>query len=191
MGLFDGLFGGKKMPGANKKNRFYLRDAESEGLTQPIHIHFDSYEPALMMGNNTLPNPCMFLVTLSSPESSPRGLTCKVSGVNHKLTHQGVVDGVIAHVSMIRRNEEGSIERVFVQLLEDSRVVGYRAVNRKLEKLTNLDDVFFMPGDTVFLNGMGEAYDSDNQPQPTKEQKQLVEREREEMINSILDGDAA
>jgi hypothetical protein len=60
-----------------------------------------------------------------------------------------------------------------------------------LEKLTNLDDVFFMPGDTVFLNGMGEAYDSDNQPQPTKEQKQLVEREREEMINSILDGDAA
>ena len=76
------LFGRKKMPGANKKNHFYLRDASKEGLNQPIHIHFNSYEPFVKMGNKTLPNPCTFLVTVDSPEFSPRGHTCRVSGIS-------------------------------------------------------------------------------------------------------------
>jgi hypothetical protein len=186
MGLFGRLFGGGKMPGADKKNHFYLRDAVREGLNQPIHIHFDSYEPFIKMGNKILPNPCTFMVTLSSLGLSPRGLTCKVSGTNHKFRHHGVLDGVIAHVSMIRHDEDDSIERVYVQLLEDSRVVGQRFVDGKLEELTNLDGVYFMPGDTVFLNGMGEPYDSDNQPRPTKEQQLFLEWERKQMTDSIL-----
>lgn len=191
MGLFGGLFGGKKMPGADKKNHFYLRDAVREGLNQPIHIHFDSYKPALKMGNKTLPNPCTFLVTRSSPLSSLRGLTCRVSGTNHKYRHHGVLNGVIAHVNMIRQEDDGSIERVYVQLLEHGRVVGQRIVDGELEELTNLDDVYFMPGETVFLNGMGEPYDSDNQPRPTKEQQLFLEWERQQMMDSILNSSAA
>ena len=191
MGLFGGLFGGKKMPGADKKNHFYLRDAVREGLNQPIHIHFDSYEPSLKMGNKTLPNPCTFLVTLSSPLLSPRGLTCRVSGTNHKYMHHGVINGVIAHINMIRQEDDGPIERVYVQRLEDGRVVGQRIVDGELEELTNLDDVYFMPGETVFLNGMGEPYDSDNQPRPTKEQQLFLEWERQQMMDSILNRGAA
>lgn len=185
MGLF-GLFSKKKMRGANKKNHFYLRNAVEEGLSQPIHIHFDSYEPTLKMGNKTFPNPCTFLVTLSSPQLSPRGLTCKVSGINHKYQHPRVVDGVIAHVRMIRQQDDGSIERVYVQLLDDGRVVGQRIADEKLEELTDLEDVYFMPGDTVYLNGMGEPYDSADQPRPTKEQQLFLEWERKQMTNSIL-----
>lgn len=59
MGLFGSLFG-KKMPGANKKNHFYLRDAIEDGLTQPIHIDFNSYEPYLEMRGKKLPNPSTF-----------------------------------------------------------------------------------------------------------------------------------
>lgn len=191
MKLFGGLFGKKKMPGADKKNHFYLREAVKEGLSQPIHIHFNSYEPSLKMGNKTLPNPCTFLVTLSSPQLSPRGLTCRVSGTNHKYAHHGILNGVIAHVSMIRHEDDGSIERVYVQLLEDGRVVGQRVVPGELKELTDLADVYFMPGDTVYLNGMGEPYDSDNQPRKTKEQQLFSEWERKQMTDSILNRSAA
>jgi hypothetical protein len=175
MELFDRLFGGGKMPGANKKNHFYQRDAVKEKLNQPIHIHFESYEPFLKMGKKTLPNPCTFMVTLSRPESSPCGLTCKVSGTNHKFRHHGVINGVIADVSMIRH----------------SRVVGKRVVDGELKELKNLDGVYFMPGDTIFLNGMGEPYDSDNQPRETKEQQIFIEKERKQMTDSILNRGAA
>lgn len=86
---------------------------------------------------------------------------------------------------MIRGRDDGSIERVYVQLLEDGRVVGQRVVDGKLEELTNLDDVYFMPGDTVYLNGMGESFDSDNQPRPTKEQEIFAEREKNKVLGSI------
>lgn len=189
MGLFGGLFcrlfSGKKMPGADKKNHFYLRDAVKERLNKPIHIHFDSYEPSFKMGNRTLHNPCTFLVTCSSPMSSLRGLTCRVSGTNHKYMHHGVLNGVIAHVNMIREDNDGRIERVYVQLLEDGRVVGKRVVDGELEELKNLDDVYFMPGETVFLDGMGEPYDSDNQPRRTKEQQLFFEWEMQQMTDSI------
>lgn len=180
------LFGQEKLPGANKKNHFYLRDASKEGLNQPIHIHFDSYDPALKMGNKVLPNPCTFLVTLDSPEFSPRGLTCRVSGINHKHLPQGQRDGVMAHVNMIREEDDGSINRVHVQLLEDGRIVGQLVNRGQCKEMTNLDGVFFIPGDTVFLDGMGEPYDSDNQPRPTKDQELFLEREREGMTGSFM-----
>jgi len=150
----------KKLPGANKNNHFYLRDATKEGLKQPIHVHFDSYEPALKMGNKTLDNLCSFFVTVDSPEFSPRGLTCRVSGINHKRSSQGVINGVIAHVNMVRYEDDCSIERVYVQLLEDGRVVGQLVADGTHEEITKLDGVFFMAGDAVYLDGMGNAYDS-------------------------------
>ena len=180
-------FGREKLPGANKNNHFYLRDAAKEGLKQPIHIHFDSYEPALKMGNKTLDNPCTFLVTVDSPEFGPRGLTCRVSGVNHKRLSQGVINGVIAHVNMVRYEDDGSIERVYVQLLANGRVVGQAVPNGTHEEIANLDGVFFMVGDTVYLDGMGKPHDSDNQPQATREQELFLEQERERMINGILE----
>lgn len=182
-----GLFGRKKLPGANKNNHFYLRDAAAEGLNRPVHIHFDSYKPALMMGNKSLPNPCTFLVTVDSDEFGPRGLTCRVSGVNHKLTFEGVKDGVLAVVKMARYEDDGSVNRVYVQLLEDGRVVGQLVANGRSERISDLSGVSFMSGDSVFLNGMGEPLDSDDQPSATKEQQLLLERENEGMINSILD----
>lgn len=181
------LFGRKELPGANKNNHFYLRDAAKDGLEQPIHIHFDSYEPALKMGNKTLDNPCTFLVTVDSPEFSPRGLTCRVSGINHKRSSQGVINGVIAHVNMVRYEDDGSIQRVYVQLLEDGRVVGQLMADGTHEEITNLDGVFFMVGgDTVYLDGMGNPYDSDNQPRATRGQELFLGQERERMINGIL-----
>ncbi|MDH0424162.1 hypothetical protein EGI94_10170 [Stutzerimonas stutzeri] len=180
------LHGHEDLPSANKNNHFYLRDASKEGLQQPIHIHFDSYEPALKMGNKVLPNPCTFLVTVDSPEFSPRGLTCRVSGINHKRSPEGVRNGVVAHVNMVRQEDDGSIDRVHVQLREDGRVVGQLVSRGQYEEMTSLNGVFFIPGDTVFLDGMGEPYDSDNQPRPTREQELFFEREREEMVDSIL-----
>tara|TARA_R110001592_G_scaffold323843_1_gene603282 strand:- start:50 stop:1510 length:1461 start_codon:yes stop_codon:yes gene_type:complete len=180
------LIGQKKLAGANKKNHFYLRDASKEGLKQPIHIHFDSYDPTLKVGNKVMPNPCTFLVTVDSPEFSPRGLTCRVSGINHRLLPQGQRDGVMAHVDMIREEDDGSINRVHVQLLEDGRVVGQLVNRGQYKEMTNLDGVFFIPGDTVFLDGIGEPYDSDNQPRPTKDQELFLEREREEMTGLFM-----
>lgn len=180
------IFGEKKMPGANKNNHFYLRDAPREGLQQPIHIHFDSYEPALKMGNKILPNPCTFLVTVYSPVFSPRGQTCRVIGRNHKLTHRGVINGVLAHVNMVRYEDDASIQRVYVQLLEDGRVVGQLITDGGYEEITSLNGVYFIPGDTVFLDGMGHPYDSDNQPGKTRKQKLFLEREQEKLSKSIL-----
>ena len=179
--------GRKKMPGANKNNHFYLRDAETEGLSHPIHIHFDSYDPVLKMGTKVLPNPCTFLVTVDSPEFSPRGLTCRVSGINHKRSPDGVRNGVIAHVDMVKQDDDGAIERVHVQLLEDGRVVGQLVRGGKYQEMASLDGVFFVPGDSVFLNGMGDPHDEDNQPRPTREQELFFAREREEMTNSWFD----
>lgn len=180
------LYGHEDLPGANKNNHFYLRDASKEGLKQPIHIHFDSYDPAFRMGNKVLPNPCTFLVTVDSPEFSPRGLTCRVSGINHKRSPEGLRNGVVAHVNMVRQEDDGSIDRVHVQLREDGRIVGQLVSRGQYEEMASLNGVFFIPGDTVFLDGMGEPYDSDNQPRPTREQKLFLEREREEMVDSIL-----
>lgn len=173
-------------PGANSNNHFYLRDASKEGLQQPIHIHFDSYEPTLKMGSKVLPNPCTFLVTVDSPEFSPRGLTCRVSGINHKRSPEGVRNGVIAHVNMVRQEDDGSIDRVHVQLREDGRVVGQLVIRGQYQEMTSLNGVFFIPGDSVFLDGMGEPYDSNNQPRPTREQELFFEQERAGMVDSIL-----
>jgi hypothetical protein len=38
---------------------------------------------------------------------------------------------------------------------------------------------------------MGEPYDSDNQPRPTKEQQLFLEWERQQMMDSILNRGAA
>jgi hypothetical protein len=176
----------KDLPRSNKSNHFYLRDASKEGLQQPIHIHFDSYESSLKMGDKVIPNPCTFLVTVDSPEFSPRGLTCRVSGINHKRSPHGVRNGVVAHVNMVRINDDGSIDRVHVQLCEDGRVVGQLVSRGKYEEMTSLNGVFFIPGDAVFLDGMGEPFDSDNQPRPTREQELFLEREREEMVDLII-----
>lgn len=181
------LFGRKKRPGANKKNHFYLRDASREELTRPIHIHFDSYEPALKMGNKTFDNPCTFLVTVDSPNFGPQGLTCMVSGINHKLSYQGVINGVVAHVNMVRYEDDDSLKRVYVQLLEDGCVVGQLITDERCEEITNLDDVFFMAGDTVYLDGMGNPYDSNKQPNATREQELFLETERRRMINAAID----
>ena len=181
------LHGHENLPGANKNNHFYLRDAKKEGLQQPIHIHFDSCEPALKTGNKVLPNPCTFLVTVDGPEFSPRGLTCRVGGINHKRSAQGVIDGVIAHVNMVRYEDDGSLKRVYVQLLEDGRVVGQLIADGRRKEITNLDGVFFMAGDAVYLDGMGNPYDSDNQPRATREQELFLEQERQRMIDEILE----
>ena len=182
-----GLFGRKKLPGANKNNHFYLRDATAEGLNRPVHVHFDSYKPTLMMGNKSLPNPCTFLVTVNSDEFSPRGLTCRVGGINHKLTSEGVKERGVARVNMVRYEDDGSLNRVYVQLFEDGRVVGQLVTEGRHERISDLSGVSFMSGDTVFLNGMGDPHDPDNQPRATKEQQLLLEREQDKMISSILD----
>lgn len=181
------LFGRKKLPGTNKNNHLYLRDASREGLKQPIHVHFDSYKPSLKMGNKTLDNPCTFLVTVDSPEFSPRGHTCRVGGINHKRLSQGVINGVIAHVDMVRYGDDGLIERVYVQLLENGHVMGQLLVDGRCEEITNLDGVYFIPGDTVYLDGMGNSFDSENQPRATREQELFLKQERDRMINSIID----
>lgn len=178
-----------QMPGANPSNKFYLRDANTEGLRTPIHIHFDSYKPVLKMGNRTLDNPCTFLVTVTSPALSPKGMTCYVSGINHKLTPTGVVDGVFAEVKMIRNSEEDdSLERVIVRLHEDGSVDGLVTREGNVVRITDLDGVYFMPSDSTYLDGMGNPFPPEQRPGNTKAQKALVEREQQEMTNSIMNG---
>lgn len=176
-----------QVPGANPSNKFYLRDANTEVLRTPIHIHFDSYKPVLKMGNRTLDNPCTFLVTITSPELSPKGLTCYVSGINHKLTPTGVVDGVVAEVKMIKYSEEDdSLERVIVRLHEDGSVDGLVNREGKFVRITDLNGVYFMPSDSTYLDGMGNPFPPEQRPGNTKAQKALVEREQQEMSNSIM-----
>jgi hypothetical protein len=159
-----------------------------EGVSQPVHIDFDSYEPVMKMGNRTLPNPCTFLVTVTNPSFRPTVKTCRVSGINHKRAPQGVQDGVVAHVNMCRRTDEGEFERVFVQLCEDGRVEGLLVRGGVRELITNLDDVYFMPGDTIWLDDAGEPLAQDDQPQPLPAQKRLLEAEREQRLNQIIKG---
>jgi len=154
--------------------------------TQPVHIDFDSYSPAMQMGNRTLPNPCTFLVTVTNPSFRPTVKTCRVSGINHKLSPHGVQGGVVAHVNMCRHTDEGEFERVFVQLLEDGRVEGLLVRDGAQERITNLDDVYFMPGDTTWLDDAGEPLAPEDQPRPLPAQKRLLEAEQEQMINQIL-----
>ena len=45
------LFSRKKTASPNRNNCYYLRDPLREELNLPIHIHFDTYEPAFNMGN--------------------------------------------------------------------------------------------------------------------------------------------
>jgi hypothetical protein len=155
-------------------------------MTQPVYIDFDSYSPAMQMGNRTLPNPCTFLVTVTNPNFRPTVKTCRVSGINHKLSPHGVRGGVVAHVSMCRHTDEGEFERVFVQLLEDGRVEGLLVRDGAQERITNLDDVCFMPGDTTWLDDAGEPLAPEKQPQPLPAQKRLLEAERQQMINQIM-----
>lgn len=177
-----------QMPGANPSSKFYFRDANTEGLRTPIHIHFDSYKPVLKMGNRTLKNPCIFLVTITSPTLSHKGQTCYVSGINHKLTPTGVVDGVVAEVKMIRNSEEDdSLERVIVRLHEDGSVDGLVTREGQVVRITDLDGVYFMPSDSTYLDGMGNSLPPEQQPGNTKEQKALVEREQQEMTSSIME----
>ncbi|NYR12538.1 hypothetical protein HC000_08530 [Pseudoalteromonas sp. MIP2626] len=177
----------KKAIATSKNNGYYIRDTLSEQLNQPIHIHFDSYEPVFNMRNKVLPNPCTFLVTIDSPNFSPKGLTCRVGGINHKHLAQDKNDEVIAHVYMAKEEYDGSFKRVHVQLLEDGRVVGQLVNNGQYEKMTSLDGVFFLPGDTVFLDEMGEPYHQDDQPETTKEQQLLLDREMEQIGNSYFE----
>jgi hypothetical protein len=87
---------------------------------------------------------------------------------------------------MVRQGGDGSIDRVHVQLLEDGRVVGQLVNRGQYKEMANLAGVFFIPGDTVYLDGIGEPYDSDNQPRPTKDQQLFLDREREDMTDSIM-----
>lgn len=177
-----------QMPGANPSNKFYFRDANTEGLRTPIHIHFDSYKPVLKMGNRTLDNPCIFLVTITSPTLSHKGRTCYVSGINHKLTPTGVVDGVVAEVKMVRNSEEDdSLERVIVRLHEDGSVDGLVTREGQVVRITDLDGVYFMPSDSTYLDGMGNPLPPEQQPGNTKAQKALIEREQQEMTSSIME----
>jgi hypothetical protein len=69
--------------------------------------------------------------------------------------------------------------------------VGKLITGEGCEEITNLSGVSFMVGDTIFLDGMGEPFDSNNQPGATKAQKLFLEQEREraqeEMVNSLFD----
>ncbi|WP_427770711.1 hypothetical protein [Comamonas thiooxydans] len=193
MNFFSKLFGKGKgkgkdeMPGANPKSRFYLRDASREGLTQPVHIHFDSYKPVMEIGGRAKNNPCIFLVTVNSPNFNPKGMTCYVSGINHKLTPEGIVDGVLAHVKMVMYGDDNdSLERVLVQLHEDGRVVGLVKRDGKTVEITDLSGVYFMPGDSIYLDGMGNQLPPEKQPGKTKQQEALFQRELQELTDAIL-----
>jgi hypothetical protein len=43
-----------------------------------------------------------------------------------------------------------------------------------------------MAGEAVYLDGMGNPYDSDNQPRATREQELFLEQEKQRMIDGIL-----
>lgn len=176
--------GKESFPEPNENNRFYLASDSQQGLSRPIHIYFNSYKPTMMMGDRTLPNPCTFLVTVDNPDFLPQGLTCRVRGVNHRVSPRGVTGGVIAHVAMVRYGDNGLIERVYVELLEDGRVLGQLICGEEHEELTDLSGVFFIPEDTVFLDGMGNPYDK--QPTSDREQKLFLEQEREQISRSQI-----
>lgn len=199
MNIFSKLFGNREKAVGNKGHQIETRKSDHvshrvlaskqrlEALNQPVHIDFDSYAPTLQMGNRTLPNPCTFLVTVTNPNFRPMVRTCRVSGRNHKVSPQGVQDGIVAHVNMGRHTDEGEFERVFVLLFDDGRVEGVLVRDGINERIADLDNVYFMPGDTTWLDDAGEALAPEKQPQPLPAQKRLLEAEREQMLNRILD----
>lgn len=197
MSLLSKLFGKREKPVTNKRNSIETPGGPSpeaplvlaskvppKGIAQPIHIDFDSYEPFMSMGNRTLPNPCTFLVTVTNPSNRPIVRTCRVLGRNHRVSPQGVQGGVVAHVSMVRHTDEGEFERVFVQLSEDGRVDGILVRDGVQERITDLDDVYFMPGDTTWLDDAGKPLPPEQQPRPLPAQRRLVEAE----LNQIRKG---
>jgi hypothetical protein len=138
------------------------------------------------MGNRTLPNPCTFLVTVTNPSFRPMLKTCRVSGINHKLSPHGVQGGVVAHVSMVRHTNEGEFERVLMQLSEDGRVDGLLVRAGVQERITDLGDVYFMPDDTTWLDDAGKPLAPEKQPRPLPAQTRLVEAEQQQMVNQVL-----
>lgn len=185
-------------PGSNEttnseKPHFYTRGVSGEKLSKPIHIHFDSFKPAFTVNpnaplstGNSFDAIGTFLVTINSEYFGPKGLTCRVSGVNHTLTSCGVVDGVIAHVDMVKDIGEGPIERVHVELREDGSVVGQKEELNGYHE-ADLDEVFFSYGDTVYLDGDGNPFDEMNKPQPTMRQQDFARYEEEKRTSDLLD----
>ncbi|MBS3912287.1 MAG: hypothetical protein KGZ70_10790 [Hydrogenophaga sp.] len=180
-------------PSAPKKSHFYLMGLSGEGLNTPIHIHYNSFESAFEIAQNTVLHPGnafdfmgAFLVTILSPNFGPRGHTCRVSGINHKLSRRGVVDGVIAHVEMVRDFDDGPLQRVHVALREDGSVVGMKENSSGYDE-TDLNEVYFSYGDTVFLDGSGVPFDEMNKPQPTPRQRAFMREEKDKQISNLLD----
>lgn len=178
-------------PSDAPKPHFYIRGISGEVLNTPIHIHFDSFRPALKVDQKALLSPGSafdylgtFLVTQISPNSRPKGLTCRVSGVNHKLSRRGMVDGIIAHVEMVRDVGEGPIERVYVNLHEDGSTSGITEISDGCEEV-NLEEVDFSYGDTVFLDGDGNPFDDMNKPQPTERQKLFRQQDKEKIASNL------
>jgi hypothetical protein len=169
-----------------KKSHFYIRGA-GESLTSPVHIHFDSFKPAFEANVNAggLTSVGTFLVTLTGDNYRPRGMTHRCSGVNHKLRPRGVLDGVIAHVSMVKDTGEGPIEAVVVTLKEDGTISGLTQFGDGYKEV-DLADVYFSYGDTVFLDGDGNPLDDMNTPQPTARQRSFMQGEKDRMIAGIL-----
>lgn len=157
-----------------------------ENIVKPVHIDFESYEPVLQIGDRTLANPCTFLVTVNNPSYRPMTKTCRVMGTNHKLSPRGVVDGVVAHVNMVQHTDDAEFERVYVQLLEDGRVVGQRVHDGVVELITDLSAVYFMPGDTTWLDAEGNPLPPEQQPRPLPAQKRILEEEQEQLSNPFL-----
>jgi len=176
-----------------KKPHFYIRGLSGEKLTTPIHIHADSFEPSFTVDPSAVlgaGNYCnaigTFLVSLTGENYGPKGLTCRVSSVNHTLTRRGVIDGVIAHIDMVKDIGEGPIERVHVELREDGSIVGKKEGINGFEEV-DLDEVFFSYGDTVYLDGDGNPFDDMNKPQPTERQQNFARYEEENSSSDFLD----
>lgn len=172
-----------------KVPHFYLRGMSEENLNKPIHIHFDSFEPSFAENPNAgvdIQAIGSFLVTVISPNFGPTGLTCRVSGINHTLTHRGVVDGVIAHVDMVKDLEDHPLERVYVKLLENDNVIGHKEGVNGDEKI-ELDEVFFSHGETVYLDGIGKPFDEMDMPQPTQRQRDFADYEESKRSSDLLE----
>lgn len=165
---------------------FYIRGV-GESLNSPIHIHFDSFKPLFEPNINApfLGSRGTFLVTVTGDNYRPRGITNRCTGVNCKLTREGVADGIVAHVLMVKDTGEGPIESVVVTLHENGTVAGFlQHGDRKKE--VDLADVYFSYGDTVFLGSDGEPLGEMHTPQPTERQRRFMQKENDRMVENIL-----
>jgi len=52
---------------------------------------------------------------------------------------------------------------------------------------TDLNEVYFSYGDTVFLDGSGVPFDEMNKPQPTPRQRAFMREEKDKQISNLLD----